>query len=89
MASTYEIEHISDLLKVPVERRAACLHELEIALALCELAFGEQASVGPFSWTDDEHGHCALTDDAGASILKMAVTYGKDECAPQDESESS
>ena len=34
MPTTYEIDRIADLLRVPIERRAACLREVEYALAL-------------------------------------------------------
>jgi len=84
MKPTYEINRVSDLLRVPVERRAACLRELEIALALSDLAF-DQDDAKPdsfvFRWCDDRDGHCEITDHDGAQIISLEVTYGADKSA--------
>lgn len=75
--TTYEIDRITDLLKVPIERREACLRELEYALALHELAFGEEAvdvEIGPMRWTDDGNKTCTVHDSSGKPILTLEVT---------------
>lgn len=75
--TTYEIDRIADLLKVPLERRAACLRELEYALALHELAFGEEAAsveIGPMRWTDDGNKSVTLHDNSGNPVLALEVT---------------
>lgn len=75
--TTYEIDRIADLLKVPIERRAACLRELEYALALHELAFGEDAAnveIGPMRWTDDGNKTVTLHDSSKNPVLTMEVT---------------
>lgn len=75
--TTYEIDRISDLLKVPIERREACLREIEYALALHDLAFGEKSAdveIGPIRWTDDGNKTCTLHDCSGEPVLTLAVT---------------
>jgi len=75
--TTYEIDRIADLLKVPIERRRACLRELEYALELHELAFGEEAAsveIGPMRWTDDGDKTCTLYDSSGKPFLTLEVT---------------
>ena len=75
--TTYEINRIADMLKVPIERRKACLRELEYALALHELAFGEGAAsveIGPMRWTDDGNKTTTMHDSSGQPILTMEVT---------------
>lgn len=75
--TTYEIDRIADLLKVPTERREACLRELQYALELHELAFGEEAvavDIGPMRWTDDGNKTCTVHDSSGKPILTLEVT---------------
>lgn len=75
--TTYEIDRIADLLKVPIERRRACLRELEYALALHELVFGEDAAsveIRPMRWTDDGDIACTLYDSSGKPCLTLDVT---------------
>lgn len=75
--TTYEIDRISDLLKVPIERRDACLREIEYALALHDLAFGEKSAtveIGPIRWTDDGNSSVTLRDNSGEDFLMLKVT---------------
>ncbi len=75
--TTYEIDRISDLLKVPIERREACLRELEYALALHDLAFGEKSAdveIGKIRWTDDGNSSVTLRDNSGEDVLMLKVT---------------
>lgn len=75
--TTYEIDRIADLLKVPLDRRAACLRELEYALALHEFAYGEEAAsvdLGPMQWTDDGNKTTTLQDSSGQPVLTLEVT---------------
>lgn len=81
MPTTYEIDRIADLLRVPIERRTACLREVEYALALHELAFGEKAAdveIGPMRWTDDGDKTCTLHDANGKPVLTLEVTNKSD-----------
>lgn len=55
---SYRIEHISDLLKVPADRRAACLAELPDWLAIAEMMpvlMGDEIPIlaQSFIWNDD------------------------------------
>lgn len=75
--TTYEIDRITDLLKVPIDRRKACLRELEYALALHEFAFGEDAAsveIGPMRWTDDGNKTVTLRDNSKKPVLTLEVT---------------
>lgn len=75
--TTYDIDRIADLLKVPIDRRAACLREIEYALALHELAFGEEAAsveIGPMRWTDDGNKTTTIHDNNGKPFLTLEVT---------------
>lgn len=81
MPTTYEIDRIADLLSVPIERRTACLREIEYALALHELAFGEEAAsveIGPMRWTDDGDKSVTLHDASGGPALTLEVTDKSD-----------
>ena len=81
MPTTYEIDRVADLLRVPIERRTACLREVEYALALHELAFGEKAAdveIGPMRWTDDGDKTCTLHDASGKPVLTLEVTSKSD-----------
>jgi hypothetical protein len=69
--NSYKIGHVSDLLKVPKDRRAACLSELlnvldaaqQAAELLNKEAPIEQASwrPGDFTWIDDGERHIEFT----------------------------
>lgn len=81
MPTTYEIDRVADLLRVPIERRTACLRELEYGLALHELAFGEKAAdveIGPMRWTDDGDKTCTLLNASGKQVLTLEVTSKSD-----------
>jgi hypothetical protein len=45
MAQTYNLVTISDLLKVPIDRREDCVRDLLYALALADLTFGEMLTL--------------------------------------------
>lgn len=78
--TTYEIDRIADLLKVPIDRRATCLREIEYLLALHELACGEGADgveVGPILWADDGNKTCTLHDGSGEPVLTLEATDGR------------
>ena len=75
--TTYKIDRITDLLKVPAERRTDCLRELEYALCLHELAFGEDAAnveVGPMRWTDDGDRRITLHGASQEPMLTLQIT---------------
>ncbi len=76
MSQTYELRTISDLLKVPLERRADCLREIEYSLALHELALGEGAgaTIEVFEWCDDGDKSVSLMQPDGEVIVTLNVT---------------
>ena len=74
---SYRIETISDLLKVPAEKRAACFRDIEYGLAAHELAFGEDAAstpIGALIWTDDGDHSVIIADSDGNDILRLDIT---------------
>lgn len=76
-APSYELRTIGDLLKVPAEKRAACFKDLELALSLHELAFGEDShpsQVGVLTWVDDDSGNATLIGPDQESFLTLEVT---------------
>jgi hypothetical protein len=78
-SATYRIETLQDLLRVPLERRAACFRDMGTSLALHELAFGEKAAsigIGAIIWTDDDNMSVALQQPDGSAILTMTVEKG-------------
>ncbi len=80
MNATYRIQSIADLLQVPAEKRSACLREIEYALALHELAFGEQAADTPIiavQWADDGNRHIEIVDGAGQQVLGLQIEDAK------------
>lgn len=77
--NTYRLTTLADLLAVPIERRAACLRELEYALDLYDFAFGDSPEPKPeFSvvWTDDGNKSVDLTTTDGEPLLRLEVTDG-------------
>lgn len=81
MNATYRIQSLGDLLQVPAEKRSACLREIEYALALHELAFGEQAAETPITavqWADDGNRHIEIQDGAGQQVLGLQIEDTKD-----------
>ena len=74
---TYEIRTFSDLLKVPIDRRSACLLELEYALQLYEFALGSDAEAIGFEalqWTDDGGMSARVVDTISGESLALKVT---------------
>jgi len=77
MDNVYHLTTIHDLLKVPADRREACMHDLLIALLMHELAFGEQAqatAIGTLAWMDDGKHDVEVTDEAGDRLLSLHTT---------------
>ena len=75
-APTYRIKDIADLLAVPIDRREACVRELLLALALLDLAVGDD---GPqpvlpdgIDWTDD--GDRSVTATINGDKLTLCVS---------------
>lgn len=68
---TYRIEHISDLLDIPLESREQCLKEIQLVLCLAVVAGID----GPthIDWTDDGDQSCALVDQYGDAFLTLDV----------------
>ena len=74
MVKPYEIRTISDLLKVPADRRAACLRAIEYSLEVYELTFGiETIGLEVLHWTDDENMSIQIQDEHGDDIVKLKV----------------
>lgn len=79
MAESYKLTTIADLLDVPTGLRERCLRELDYALALQELAFGDKAKESlalPITWTNDNDKSATLYAVDGTEILKLKVTDG-------------
>jgi hypothetical protein len=79
MAETYNLVTISDLLKVPIDRREDCVRDLLYALALTDLAFGDEVEGGrakQWTWTDDGD-HSASINVNGEEMLTLKITEGK------------
>lgn len=76
MSKSYEIATIRDMLKVPTERRADMLAELELALDLMEFSAGDEGvpEVLSFTWTDDNDPSVSLHDQYGQKFLSLEVT---------------
>ena len=73
----YELRTIADLMKVPIECRTLCFREIEYALALHELAYGEDSqTIGleMIRWTDDGKREVQLQNEKGEGILTLRVT---------------
>ncbi len=82
MSITYKIDHIADLLHIPADRRSACLQEIEYALSLHELAFGEAAVTTPIAslhWTDDGDKSITLKGGAGEALV-LTVSEREESC---------
>ena len=74
---TYEIRTINDLLKVPADRRDACLKGIKLALVAAEFAVGsENASIECVTWTDDDDQSVTAVDESGAELFSLKVTEG-------------
>lgn len=77
MASeTYELNSISDMLKIPPDRLPAMLRDLEYAIQMCHFVGGEGAPPEAFKnfvWTDDGN-HSVHVDMGMGEGLKLVVT---------------
>lgn len=66
----YRIETIADLLKVPADRRAECLHQIDLTLSFFELEYGDDGAVlTAVTWTDDGEMH--VSDPATGLTLTV------------------
>ena len=72
MSTTYRLERIVDLLKIPVDRREACVSEILLGLSLVELADAEPYADG-MVWTDDGDRSVSLIAPDGKEQLKLEV----------------
>ena len=73
---TYKLHTLHDLLAVPIERRAVCLRQIEYALALHELACGEDAqnvTLHGVEWTDDGDDSVRFFSPDGELLLALEV----------------
>jgi len=75
VSAEYTLVRLDDLLAIPADRRRACLGELELALGLHELAFGDVATTTPFlmTWADDGCSDITLDINNGHEVLKLEV----------------
>jgi hypothetical protein len=79
MADTYNLVTISDLLKVPIDRREDCVRDLLYALALADLTFGEidGVTIEQWPWTDDGD-HSVSINVNGEEMLTLKITEGNE-----------
>ncbi len=78
---TYEIRTINDLLRVPAEKRDACLRQIQYALVLHELAFGkdsQKVGLDVITWADDADRTVRLLDDNENEIVTLRITDAVD-----------
>jgi hypothetical protein len=76
MSDVYELRTITDLLKVPHDRLAACLRDIQYALELCHFTGGEhtaELAVDTFVWTDDGQHDIEMSLN-GEPFITLAVT---------------
>mgnify|MGYP003404356549 FL=1 len=74
--NTYQLATLHDLLAVPVERREACMRDIQSGLLMHELAYGEDAkdvTFGPLSWADDNDHSVQIVDADGTVALELSV----------------
>lgn len=69
--STYRISKISDLQKVPAERRADCVREILYCIALADLT--GVPLTGGVDWTDDGEKSATLYRTDGKPFLTLKV----------------
>jgi predicted MarR family transcription regulator len=77
--SEYRISKLADFFAVPIELRETCFREVEYALALHELAYGDDAArtLAHVDWRDDGVQEIELLTVSGESVLKMTITSGE------------
>lgn len=90
----YEIRTVADFLKVPADRRAACLAEFPKCLEYAE-AFGgfldacgaNGARFDVYVWTDDgvERVSACSATTRGKEFLRMNINYGEPTPDPSQE----
>ncbi|WP_457325605.1 hypothetical protein [Roseateles sp. P5_E11] len=77
-APVYVIKTLTDLLKVPADRRRALFDEIEMGLLVYELAWGDgdPDSHEPmeFTWTDDDCRDTTLLNPDGSPVLHVQIT---------------
>ncbi len=76
MSDSYRITCLTDFLRVPAERREACMAEVLLALSLLEFAVAEHPEEGKildFVWTDDDKGEHKIIDTAGVEVVSLKV----------------
>ena len=74
---TYQLNTFNDLLKIPADRRAACFRDLEYALSLHELVYGDFQPESEFRlewWKDDGTHNVTLHDQHGNELPALEVT---------------
>jgi len=72
----YKIKTLSDLNRIPSDRLPAFFRDLEYAVNLRALMFGDEAVEIPFeemTWRDDGNHSCEVTDMDGAPLLSLVV----------------
>ncbi len=81
---TYRIETVADMLKVPPDRRAVMLRELELALAMHEFSASLAADTGidwpaldGLDWTDDGENDVHVSVN-GDPLMTLKVTKAAD-----------
>jgi hypothetical protein len=72
---TYLLKTLDDLFRIPSDRREACFRELQYAMELHSLAFGDE-DAPPFSgieWTDDGDMSQTIYTTDGEVLCKLEV----------------
>lgn len=78
MGESYQLETISDLLKIPPNRLSACLRDLEYGIQMAHFVIGDQPSTfDGFVWTDDGD-HSVNVSVNGETLCTLAVTRDGD-----------
>lgn len=77
MTQTYRIETITDMLKVPADRRPAMLRDIETMLLMQDFVCGGDsplAVIGAITWTDDGDPSVSILDDDDKPVLTLEIT---------------
>lgn len=83
--TTYQLRSLHDLLKVPADRREACVQDILYSLAVHELVFGDQAfqnEIGELAWCDDGRHDVEITDAAGDVVLSLKTGSVESDSTP-------
>lgn len=70
--TTYRIQTINDLFKVPPEKLETCLHEIGLAVAMAGVA-GVENQLQHLDWTDDGDRSVELQGPDGSPLLTLKV----------------